>query len=88
VIIKIFGQPDCPGCPPAKKLAKEIEKLKISKTKVEYWNTRTVKGMAEGAFYQVMSTPTILLTDDQGKILKEWRGKTPTLKLIKKELGF
>ena len=77
MILKIFTQPNCPNCPLAKALGEEIKKLRNKEIRVEFFNTSTVEGMAEGAFYQIMSTPTVLLCDDNGGIIEEWRGKTP-----------
>lgn len=85
--LKIFTQPSCPKCPPAKILGKEIEQLKNEEVQVEYFNTGEVEGMAEGAFYQVMSTPTLLLFDDQGKVIGEWRGEVPGKKEIVTKIG-
>lgn len=85
MILKIFVQPKCPNCPPAKKLGEQLSNYH-EQLRVEYFDTLTVDGMAEGAFYQVMGTPTILLTDDQGKILGEWRGKVPREEEILKKL--
>jgi hypothetical protein len=92
--LKIFIQPNCPKCPAAKKLGKKIERLStlgvteglsgsgLGKLKVEFYDTSTVDGLAEGAFYQVMSAPTVLLTDDGGKVVGEWRGIVPKEKEI------
>ncbi len=77
MILKIFVRPNCPNCPPAKKLGEEIEKSGNPKIKVEWYNSETVDGMAEAAFYQVMATPTLLLLNDEEKIIGEWRGKAP-----------
>ena len=80
--LKVFTQPGCPNCPPAKELAKKLKKDKPANLEIELFNTATVDGMAEGAFYQVMATPTVLLTDDQGKIVHDWRGRSPKEKEV------
>jgi thioredoxin-related protein len=85
MVLKVFTQPACPNCPAAKKLVKEL-KIKNLKLKIEVYDTSSVDGMAEGAFYRVMSTPTLLLCDDEGKMLEEWRGKTPKEKEILSKL--
>jgi len=77
MILKIFTQPICPNCPPAKELEKQLSNKVIKQLRVESYNTTSVEGMAEAAFYQVMGTPTILLVDDKGGIVAEWRGKVP-----------
>jgi len=85
VILKIFTQPDCPKCPPAKALARQLITSNLQLT-TELFDVATVDGMAEGAFYQVMSTPTVLLTDNEGKVVGEWRGKSPSKEEILSKL--
>lgn len=82
MILKIFTQPNCPKCPPAKELGKKLKKEKKN-LKVEYFNVLTVDGLAEASFYTVLSTPGLILCDDQGKEIKGWRGETPTMREIK-----
>ena len=72
--IKLFTQDTCPKCPAAKKLCKELE----SRAQVEYHDVRTEDGLAESLFFNVMSTPTIIL-EKEGKEIKSWREKTPTM---------
>ena len=76
MILKIFTQPSCPNCPPAKKLGKDIEK-KENGTVVEWYDVTEAEGLAEAAFYSVMATPSLVLLDDKGKEVKTWRGETP-----------
>ena len=76
MILKIFTQPNCPRCPAAKRLAKEIEK--IDQLKVEYWQVTTADGLAEASFYGILSTPGVVLCDDEGGKLKSWQGEAPT----------
>ena len=83
MILKIFTQSNCPKCPAAKKLGKEIEKLRNPEIKVEYYDVSTINGLAEASFYTVLSTPGLILCDDQGKEIKGWRGETPAFKKIK-----
>lgn len=95
MILKIFTQPNCPKCPPAKALGKEIERLDTpgvgaalsrsggKKLKIEYFDTSSVDGLAEASFYSVMSTPSLVLCDDQGKEIRSWRGKIPQFNEIK-----
>ena len=85
MILKIFTQPDCPKCPPAKALARQLITSNLQLT-TELFDVATVDGMAEGAFYQVMSTPTVLLTDNEGKVVGEWRGKSPSKEEILSKL--
>jgi len=85
VILKIFTQPNCPKCPPAKALARQLTVHNPQPT-TEFFDVSTVDGMAEGAFYSVMGTPSLILVDDKGKVVGEWRGKVPSRKEIEKFL--
>ena len=71
--LKIFTQPSCPHCPPAKELGKRLEK----QIEVEYLDITTPAGLAEANFYSIWATPTLILTDAQERELKRWEG-TPT----------
>jgi hypothetical protein len=54
---------------------------------VEEHDVSTVDGLAEASFYSAMTTPTILLCNNKGEIVKEWRGEVPSLKAVLKELN-
>jgi len=86
MIIKLFVKKDCPRCPMAKKVVGELEKEKIKEVVVERFDAEEVEGMAEAAYYTVMATPTIVVTDNDGKEVKSWRGETPTLLALKNGL--
>jgi len=73
MIVKIFWQEGCPHCPAAKGLGGDLEG---KGTKVEYHNIKTVDGLAEAAFFNVLSTPSIVLAEDNREI-KSWKGKIP-----------
>jgi glutaredoxin len=79
MIVKIFVQPGCPNCPPAKELGKELEKEGLE---VELHDVKTVDGLTEATYYDVMLTPSIVLTDGNKKI-KTWCGDTPSVKEVK-----
>lgn len=78
--LKIFTQPVCPACPPAKELGKKLE----NKIQVKYFDTLTPDGLAEAQFYNVMSTPTLVLVEDK-KEIKQWIG-TPEQEEVEKLL--
>jgi thioredoxin-related protein len=82
MILKLFTQSNCGRCPAAKGVVKKF-KVQSSKCKVEEYDTTMVDGMAEASFYTVMATPTILLCDDKGKIIKDWRGEAPSPSAIR-----
>jgi len=82
MIIKIFIQPGCPSCPPVKELG---EKLK-EKINVEFYDVSKSEGLAEAAMYNIMSTPVMILLDNN-KVVKTWLdapSEKEILKLINK----
>jgi len=81
MILKIFTQPHCPACPPAKLLGEKLQK----KVKVEFYDVTESKGLAEATLYGVMATPTLILLDDQEEVKKTWTG-TPSEEEVVKEL--
>lgn len=63
---------DCPKCPEAKALAAQLND-------VELYDIGEVNGLAEAAFYGVMSAPSIVVTDEIGKEMKSWLGVIPNI---------
>lgn len=74
--IKFFWKQDCPKCPPAKKT---FYSLKDGGYQAADYDLDTADGLAEGAYHSVLSTPTLLVIDDNDKELLQWRGDVPTL---------
>lgn len=81
--IKFFVRPTCPNCPPAKKLAEKLIKEKFD---VEIFDMGTTEGLTESVFHCIMSTPTIILTDDNDEEIKSWRGQAPKEEEVKELL--
>lgn len=77
--IKIFTKAECPKCPAAKEIGGILQQEGLQ---VNYYDLETPNGLAEAAFYSVLSTPTIIIEDEDEKILAGWRGSTPTLQEI------
>lgn len=75
--VKIFWQPDCPNCPPAKELGKNLEEKKIY---VEYKNIKEPEGLADAAYYGVMSTPSVIICGEDDSEIKIWLASTPKIK--------
>lgn len=86
MILKIFTQPNCPKCPAAKEMVKKI-KQEVKDLKIEYFDVSSVDGLAEASFYTVLSTPGIIICNEEGKEVKGWRGGTPAKKEIKTVLS-
>ena len=79
--IKIFWQKNCPNCPEAKNVAKQLEK----EAEVQYFDVDTVDGLAEASYYDIASTPSTVVLDNNENEIKIWRGKTPRLEEIREE---
>jgi glutaredoxin len=77
--IKIFTKAECPKCPAAKEIGGILQQEGLQ---VNYYDLETPDGLAEAAFYSVLSTPTIIIEDEDEKILAGWRGSTPTLQEV------
>jgi len=75
VEIRIFGREACPNCKAAKRSIDEfVETNEIPEA--VYYDMDTVDGRAEGAFYDVRSIPTTIVTDN-GEDLARWDGVVP-----------
>ena len=77
--IKIFTKAECPKCPAAKEIGGILQQEGLQ---VNYYDLETPDGLAEAAFYSVLSTPTIIIEDQDERILAGWRGSIPTLQEI------
>ena len=77
--IKIFWQPECPKCPKVKELG---EALKSEGYEVEMFNTKEIDGLTESVYYDVLSTPSVVIVDEAGK-KASWLGEVPDVKSIK-----
>ncbi len=83
MIVKVFIQKSCPKCPKAKKIAERLEEEKIP---VFYFDIGTIDGLAESQLYQVLSTPSIIILDKDGKEIASFRGEVPSFEKIKKTI--
>jgi len=83
MVVKIFLQEGCGHCPSAKKLGKELEGNDV---KVEYHDVNTPDGLAEAMFYDILSTPSLIITDGKKKEIAAWRGESPNMEDVKKFL--
>jgi arsenate reductase-like glutaredoxin family protein len=77
--IKIFWQPECPKCPEAKELG---EVLKKEGYEVELFNIKEIDGLAESVFYDVLSTPSVVVVEN-GERKAAWFGEVPDVESIK-----
>ena len=72
--LKFFSQSGCPKCPAAKKVVDELAAQGIP---VEYFDVKTIDGKAEAMYYGLMSTPSIVITDNSDVEIAAWRGEVP-----------
>ncbi|MBD3310268.1 thioredoxin [Candidatus Woesearchaeota archaeon] len=81
--VKIFWQENCPKCPPVKELGEELKQLGAD---VSAFDIKDVDGLAEAVNHDVMSTPSIILVDDDGNEVKSWTDNVPPKEEIEKIL--
>jgi arsenate reductase-like glutaredoxin family protein len=79
MLVKIFWQPDCPKCPKVKELG---ERLRNDGIDVELFNIKEVDGLAESLFYDVLSTPSVVVVENREK-KASWYGEVPDVENIK-----
>lgn len=82
--VKIFWKSNCPKCPAATKVGGILEKGGV---KVIKYNLDTVDGLAEGAYYSVMTTPTLIVEDEKENPIVDFRGTVPTANEVKKAIS-
>ncbi len=73
--VKFFWKSECAKCPAAKETVSSIEN-------VEYYNLDESGGLAEAAFYSVLSTPSLVISRADGTEVKSFRGDVPRLQEI------
>ena len=78
----VFVKKDCPQCPLAKKVAKEVAK----ELGLEYEEINIEKDMISALMYNVISTPSIAL-DDEVLFRGEIPDKKELVKTIKRIMG-
>ncbi len=73
--LQVFTQKECPRCPAAKETVQEL--VRERDVDVAEFDVETVDGMAEAAYYGIMSTPSIVLVNSSGEEIISWRGIAP-----------
>ena len=81
--VKIFTRKKCPKCPAVKEIGKALSKDGVV---VFHYDLDTIDGLAEASFHSVLSTPSIIIEDEEEKELISWRGAVPTLQEVKQYL--
>ena len=78
--IKIFIKAKCPKCPAVKEIGTELKKEGIP---VFDYDLDTIDGLAEASFYSILSTPSLIIEDEEEREIRSWRGVVPTLQEVK-----
>jgi len=82
-LIKIFTKAKCPKCPAAKEMGTELKKEGVQ---VFNYDLDTIDGLAEASFYSVLSTPSVIIEDEEEREVMSWRGMVPSLQEVKQYL--
>lgn len=81
--IKIFTRAECPKCPAMEEIGQELKREGIPVFK---FDVDTTEGLAEASFYSILSTPSLVIEDEEEKEVAAWRGTTPSLQEVKQHL--
>jgi len=81
--LKIFTKAKCPKCPGVKEMAIELKKEGVP---VLHYDLDTIEGLAEASFYSILSTPSLIIEDEEEREVISWRGVVPTLQEVKQYL--
>ncbi len=79
--IKIFTKAKCPKCPAAKEIGMALKREGVQ---VINYDIDTIDGLAEASFYSILSTPSIIIEDEDEKEIASWKGLVPTLQEVKR----
>ena len=79
--LKIFTKAKCPKCPIVKEMGTELKKEGVP---VFSYDLDTIEGLAEASFYSILSTPSLIIEDEEEEEVISWRGVVPTLQEVKK----
>jgi glutaredoxin len=82
-LIKIFTKAKCPKCPAAKEIGMELRKEGVQ---VCNYDLDTIDGLAEASFYSGLSTPSVIIEDEEEREVMGWRGVVPSLQEVKQYL--
>ncbi len=81
--LKIFTKAKCPKCPVVKEMGMELKKEGVP---VLHYDLDTIEGLAEASFYSILSTPSLIIEDEEEREVISWRGVVPTLQEVKQYL--
>lgn len=83
--VKIFGKAGCAKCETTKNKFNHLLKKwnHVNNISLDFFDTDTVEGMAEGAYYDVLKIPTTVIENDEITIGR-WEGDVPNSEDVKK----
>jgi len=81
--IKLFVKEGCGLCLSAKEVGSRLTQEGL---RVKCYDLDTADGLAEASYYGILSTPTMIIEDDNEKMLADFRGMVPTVQQIKNAL--
>jgi hypothetical protein len=81
--VKIFIKAKCPKCPAVKEIGTTLKQEGVP---VYHYDLDTIDGLAEASYYSVLSTPSLIIEDEQEQEVASWRGIIPTLQEVKEHL--
>ncbi len=81
--IKIFTKAKCPKCPAVQSIGTELKREGVA---VFNYDLDTIDGLAEASFYSILSTPSLIIEDEQEREVIGWRGVVPSLQEVKQFL--
>jgi len=82
-LIKIFTKAHCPKCPVVREMGVTLKKEGVP---VLNYDLDTIDGLAEASFHSILSTPSIVIEDEEEREVISWRGEIPTLQEVKQYL--
>jgi hypothetical protein len=82
--VKLFWKTECPLCGSAKVVGGKLQQEGIA---VFDYNLDTTDGLAEASYYGVMSTPTIIIEDEQENAIAFFAGQVPTATEVKSAIA-
>ncbi|MBN2467729.1 MAG: hypothetical protein JXD19_06210 [Deltaproteobacteria bacterium] len=73
--VKLFWKKECPLCGSARIVGSQLKEQGLV---VYDYNLDTADGLAEASYYGVLSTPTIIIEDDEENTIASFSGQIPT----------
>ncbi len=82
--VKIFTRTQCPKCPAVKEIGRKLKKDGVP---VFDYDIDTTDGLAEASFYGILSTPSLVIEDEEEREVASWRGRVPSLEEVMQYLS-